>query len=250
MFRACPVPKASCGWTMRSRASRLTSCSSRSRVSPSRPRPMATTPWCCSSASRTGWSCSTSRCPGRRGLDLFQAIRAIDHGMPVVMVTKSEEPETLKDAIGAEISDYLIKPVNRARSCRWSPGCSRATGSGSSGSPETLPPASASSRPGAVARWPGASGSSWWSSWPNGRCGWARPTSRDFRTRCAPCRTACARTSPATCSGTTPAGCTRATATGRRCRWTSAPNSSGRCSTCTAGRCWWWWTASGWTSGP
>ena len=50
--------------------------------------------------------------PGRRGLDLFRAIRAIDHGMPVVMVTKSEETETLKDAIGAEISDYLIKPVN------------------------------------------------------------------------------------------------------------------------------------------
>ena len=50
--------------------------------------------------------------PGRRGLDLFQAIRAIDHGMPVVMVTKSEEPETLKDAIGADVSDYLIKPVN------------------------------------------------------------------------------------------------------------------------------------------
>jgi CheY-like chemotaxis protein len=32
--------------------------------------------------------------------------------MPVVMVTKSEETDTLKDAIGAEISDYLIKPVN------------------------------------------------------------------------------------------------------------------------------------------
>ncbi|HMH56557.1 MAG TPA: response regulator, partial [Gemmatimonadales bacterium] len=47
--------------------------------------------------------------PGRRGLDLFQAIRAIDNGMPVVMVTKSEEPETLKDAIGQDISDYLIK---------------------------------------------------------------------------------------------------------------------------------------------
>src|ERR671920_431568 len=42
----------------------------------------------------------------------FQAIRAIDNGMPVVMVTKSEEPETLKDAIGADVSDYLIKPVN------------------------------------------------------------------------------------------------------------------------------------------
>src|ERR687897_3024564 len=50
--------------------------------------------------------------PGRRGLDLFRAIRTIDHGMPVVMVTKSEETETLKDAIGSDISDYLIKPVN------------------------------------------------------------------------------------------------------------------------------------------
>jgi len=50
--------------------------------------------------------------PGRRGLDLFRAIREIDSTMPVVMVTKSEEPATLKDAIGAEISDYLVKPVN------------------------------------------------------------------------------------------------------------------------------------------
>jgi DNA-binding response OmpR family regulator len=50
--------------------------------------------------------------PGRRGLDLFRAIRSIDHGMPVVMVTKSEETETLKDAIGSDVSDYLIKPVN------------------------------------------------------------------------------------------------------------------------------------------
>ncbi|HEY7683552.1 MAG TPA: response regulator [Gemmatimonadales bacterium] len=50
--------------------------------------------------------------PGRRGLDLFRAIRGIDSTMPVVMVTKSEEPGTLKDAIGAEISDYLVKPVN------------------------------------------------------------------------------------------------------------------------------------------
>jgi len=50
--------------------------------------------------------------PGRRGLELFRAIRAMDSSLPVVMVTKSEEPETLKDAIGAEISDYLVKPVN------------------------------------------------------------------------------------------------------------------------------------------
>ncbi|MDX2192458.1 MAG: response regulator [Gemmatimonadales bacterium] len=50
--------------------------------------------------------------PGRRGLELFRAIRELDQGMPVVMVTKSEEAETLRDAIGAEISDYLVKPVN------------------------------------------------------------------------------------------------------------------------------------------
>jgi CheY-like chemotaxis protein len=50
--------------------------------------------------------------PGRRGLELFRAIRSLDSTMPVVMVTKSEEPATLKDAIGAEISDYLVKPVS------------------------------------------------------------------------------------------------------------------------------------------
>ncbi len=50
--------------------------------------------------------------PGRRGLEVFHAIRALDQSMPVVMVTKSEEPETLRDAIGAEVSDYVVKPVN------------------------------------------------------------------------------------------------------------------------------------------
>jgi DNA-binding response OmpR family regulator len=50
--------------------------------------------------------------PGTRGLDLVPALRSIDASMPVVMVTKSEEPATMRDAIGAEIADYLIKPVN------------------------------------------------------------------------------------------------------------------------------------------
>src|SRR5512143_3761137 len=49
--------------------------------------------------------------PGRRGLDLFRAIRTIDATMPVVMVTKSEEPTTLQDAIGTEGSDSLVNPV-------------------------------------------------------------------------------------------------------------------------------------------
>lgn len=50
--------------------------------------------------------------PGRRGLEIFRAIRALDASTPVVMVTKSEETDLLKDAIGVEVSDYLIKPVN------------------------------------------------------------------------------------------------------------------------------------------
>ncbi|HJS47532.1 MAG TPA: response regulator [Gemmatimonadales bacterium] len=50
--------------------------------------------------------------PGRRGLEIYRAIRDADQSLPVVMVTKSEEQATLRDAIGVEISDYLIKPVN------------------------------------------------------------------------------------------------------------------------------------------
>lgn len=50
--------------------------------------------------------------PGTRGLDLVPMFRAVDGAMPVVMVTKSEEPETLRDAIGVEIADYLTKPVS------------------------------------------------------------------------------------------------------------------------------------------
>jgi len=50
--------------------------------------------------------------PGRRGLEIYRAIREADQSLPVVMVTKSEEQGTLRDAIGVEVSDYLIKPVN------------------------------------------------------------------------------------------------------------------------------------------
>src|SRR5690606_40262088 len=55
--------------------------------------------------------------PGTRGLDLIPHLRAIDASMPLVMVTKSEEAGTMRDAIGAEIADYLIKQIGRA-SCR------------------------------------------------------------------------------------------------------------------------------------
>src|SRR2546422_10441126 len=50
--------------------------------------------------------------PGRRGLELLGEIRAIDPAMPVVMVTKSEDQETLREAIGIEVDDYLVKPVH------------------------------------------------------------------------------------------------------------------------------------------
>lgn len=50
--------------------------------------------------------------PGKRGLELLPEIRAIDPDMPVVMVTQSEDEGTLRDAIGTEVEDYLVKPVH------------------------------------------------------------------------------------------------------------------------------------------
>ena len=49
--------------------------------------------------------------PGTRGLDAYKGIRELAPTMPVVMVTKSEEDATLKEAIGANLRDYLVKPV-------------------------------------------------------------------------------------------------------------------------------------------
>jgi CheY-like chemotaxis protein len=50
--------------------------------------------------------------PGVRGLDAYREIREFAPTLPVVMVTKSEEDATLKEAIGANIRDYLIKPIH------------------------------------------------------------------------------------------------------------------------------------------
>ena len=50
--------------------------------------------------------------PGKRGLELVAEIRAIDAAVPLVMITKSEEAETMREAIGVEMDDYLVKPVN------------------------------------------------------------------------------------------------------------------------------------------
>jgi DNA-binding response OmpR family regulator len=50
--------------------------------------------------------------PGIDGLETLRQIKEIRRSMPVVMVTKSEEEHIMEEAIGGQIADYLIKPVN------------------------------------------------------------------------------------------------------------------------------------------
>jgi CheY-like chemotaxis protein len=49
--------------------------------------------------------------PGLSGLETLQEIKNLNPGIPVVMITKSEEEAIMEEAIGSNISDYLIKPV-------------------------------------------------------------------------------------------------------------------------------------------
>ena len=50
--------------------------------------------------------------PGLSGLETLDEIKNINPSLPVVMITKNEEEQIMDEAIGAKISDYLIKPVN------------------------------------------------------------------------------------------------------------------------------------------
>jgi CheY-like chemotaxis protein len=50
--------------------------------------------------------------PGISGLETLKQIKEIEPDVKVVMITKSEEEYIMDDAIGSQISDYLIKPVN------------------------------------------------------------------------------------------------------------------------------------------
>jgi CheY-like chemotaxis protein len=50
--------------------------------------------------------------PGKRGIETYQEVRELAPNLPVVMVTKSEEDATLREAIGHNIREYLVKPVN------------------------------------------------------------------------------------------------------------------------------------------
>src|SRR6188768_601306 len=50
--------------------------------------------------------------PGITGLQTLQQIKEVNSNLPVVLITKNEAENLMDEAIGSQISDYLIKPVN------------------------------------------------------------------------------------------------------------------------------------------
>ncbi len=49
--------------------------------------------------------------PGKRGLEAYREMQAVAPATAVVMVTKSEDDATLREALGVAVKDYLVKPV-------------------------------------------------------------------------------------------------------------------------------------------
>ncbi|MBC7848551.1 MAG: PglZ domain-containing protein [Chitinophagaceae bacterium] len=50
--------------------------------------------------------------PGITGLETIAKIKEVNGSIPIVLITKNETENLMDDAIGSQISDYLIKPVN------------------------------------------------------------------------------------------------------------------------------------------
>ncbi len=50
--------------------------------------------------------------PGITGLETLSKVKALRPHLPVVMITKNEAENVMEEALGSQISDYLIKPVN------------------------------------------------------------------------------------------------------------------------------------------
>ncbi|WP_153795845.1 bifunctional response regulator/alkaline phosphatase family protein [Foetidibacter luteolus] len=50
--------------------------------------------------------------PGITGLETLAKIKEVNQRIPVVLITKNETENLMDDAIGSQITDYLIKPVN------------------------------------------------------------------------------------------------------------------------------------------
>ena len=49
--------------------------------------------------------------PGINGLETLMRLKIIQPDLPIVMITKNEEENLMEQAIGSQITDYLIKPV-------------------------------------------------------------------------------------------------------------------------------------------
>ena len=50
--------------------------------------------------------------PGLTGLETLQRVKEISPNLPIVMITKNEAEDIMEEALGSQITDYLIKPVN------------------------------------------------------------------------------------------------------------------------------------------
>src|ERR1017187_888228 len=50
--------------------------------------------------------------PGITGLETLAKIKEMNQQVPVVLITKNETENLMNEAIGSQITDYLIKPVN------------------------------------------------------------------------------------------------------------------------------------------
>lgn len=50
--------------------------------------------------------------PGLSGLQTLQRLKALKPSLPIVMITKNEAENIMEEALGSQIDDYLIKPVN------------------------------------------------------------------------------------------------------------------------------------------
>src|SRR5439155_7200156 len=50
--------------------------------------------------------------PGITGLETLAKIKEVNGSLPVVLITKNETENLMDEAIGSQITDYLIKPVN------------------------------------------------------------------------------------------------------------------------------------------
>lgn len=50
--------------------------------------------------------------PGLSGLETLTRLKALKPSLPIVMITKNEAENIMEEALGSQIDDYLIKPVN------------------------------------------------------------------------------------------------------------------------------------------